>query len=65
MPPRGDELRYVRDHYRSFWFFDAKVWVGEAASDGILDVGSYGAGLNVRELIDILGTRLLELLGLR
>jgi ATP-dependent exoDNAse (exonuclease V) alpha subunit len=53
VPPRGDELRYVRDHYRSFWFFDAKVWVGEAASDGILDVGSYGADLNIRELVDI------------
>jgi ATP-dependent exoDNAse (exonuclease V) alpha subunit len=53
VPPRGDELRYVRDHYRSFWFFDAKVWVGEAAGDGILDVGSYGADLNIRELVDI------------
>ncbi|MDT0184863.1 DEAD/DEAH box helicase [Microbacterium sp. ARD31] len=53
VPPRGDELRYIRDHYRSFWFFDAKVWNGEAASDGILDVGSYGADLQVRELIDI------------
>jgi ATP-dependent DNA helicase PIF1 len=53
VPPRGDELRYIRDHYRSFWFFDAKVWNGEAASDGILDVGSYGADLRVRELIDI------------
>lgn len=53
VPPRGDELRYVRDHYRSFWFFDAKVWVGEAARDGILDVGSYGAGLSIRELVDI------------
>lgn len=53
VPPRGDELRYVRDHYRSFWFFDAKVWVGEAATDGILDVGSYGAELNIRELVDI------------
>lgn len=28
VPPRGDELRYVRDHYRSFWFFDAHVWTG-------------------------------------
>ena len=28
VPPRGEELRYVRDHYRSFWFFDAKVWAG-------------------------------------
>ncbi|MFK4836467.1 ATP-dependent RecD-like DNA helicase [Microbacterium sp. ZW T2_14] len=53
VPPRGDELRYVRDHYRSFWFFDAKVWVGESATDGILDVGSYGAQLNIRELVDI------------
>ena len=53
VPPRGDELRYVNDHYRSFWFFDAKVWVGEAASDGILDVGSYGADLHIRELVDI------------
>ena len=53
VPPRGDELRYVQDHYRSFWFFDAKVWVGEAATDGILDVGSYGAELNIRELVDI------------
>ncbi|KAF2413302.1 helicase [Microbacterium sp. B35-04] len=53
VPPRGDELRYVNDHYRSFWFFDAKVWVGESASDGILDVGSYGAELNIRELVDI------------
>jgi hypothetical protein len=43
----------VRDHYRSFWFFDAKVWVGETATDGILDVGSYGADLNIRELVDI------------
>ena len=31
VPPRGDEAHYIRDHYRSFWFFDAKVWVGEAA----------------------------------
>jgi ATP-dependent exoDNAse (exonuclease V) alpha subunit len=53
VPPRGDELRYVNDHYRSFWFFDAKVWVGEAATEGILDVGTYGADLNIRELVDI------------
>ena len=53
VPPRGDELRYVRDHYRSFWFFDANVWVGEGAGDGILDVGSYGADLHIRELVDI------------
>ncbi|MGZ0712267.1 ATP-dependent DNA helicase (plasmid) [Coraliomargarita sp. W4R53] len=53
VPPRGDELMYIRDHYRSFWFFDAKVWVGEAAADGILDVGRHGAELHVRELVDI------------
>nr|BFF09677.1 hypothetical protein GCM10025699_09800 [Microbacterium flavescens] len=53
VPPRGDELRYIRDHYRSFWFFDAKVWVGEAAGDGIIDIGSYGADLHIRELVDI------------
>jgi hypothetical protein len=28
VPPRGDELRYIQDHYRSFWFFDAQVWAG-------------------------------------
>jgi ATP-dependent exoDNAse (exonuclease V) alpha subunit len=53
VPPRGDEARYVRDHYRSFWFFDAKVWVGETSGDGIIDVGSYGAELHIRELVDI------------
>ncbi|MEJ1154182.1 ATP-dependent DNA helicase [Microbacterium marmarense] len=53
VPPRGDELMYIRDHYRSFWFFDAKVWVGESAGDGILDVGRHGAELHVRELVDI------------
>jgi ATP-dependent exoDNAse (exonuclease V) alpha subunit len=53
VPPRGDELRYIRDHYRSFWFFDAKVWVGEAGGDGIIDIGSYGADLHIRELVDI------------
>jgi ATP-dependent DNA helicase PIF1 len=53
VPPRGDEAHYVRDHYRSFWFFDAKVWVGESSGDGIIDVGSYGAELHIRELVDI------------
>ncbi len=53
VPPRGDEMRYIRDHYRSFWFFDAKVWTGEVASDGVMDVGSYGASLHVRELAEI------------
>ena len=56
VPPRGDELRYVQDHYRSFWFFDAKVWTGGiAAADGVglLDVGTYGAKLHVHELVHI------------
>ncbi|MGC5173108.1 ATP-dependent DNA helicase [Microbacterium sp. DT81.1] len=53
VPPRGDELRYIQDHYRSFWFFDAKVWAGGEASDGILDVGRHGAELHIRELVDI------------
>ena len=26
VPGRGDELEYFNDNYRSFWFFDAKVW---------------------------------------
>jgi hypothetical protein len=53
VPPRGDEMRYIRDHYRSFWFFDAKVWTGGEAADGILDVGAYGAQLHVKELAEI------------
>jgi ATP-dependent exoDNAse (exonuclease V) alpha subunit len=53
VPPRGDELRYIRDHYRSFWFFDAHVWVGESTSDGLMELGSYGAQLHIRELRDI------------
>ncbi|MEV7694251.1 AAA family ATPase [Microbacterium sp. NPDC089189] len=53
VPPRGDELRYVRDHYRSFWFFDAHVWAGEASGDGLVDLGRYGAELRVAELRDI------------
>ncbi len=61
VPPRGDELRYIKDHYRSFWFFDAHVWAG-ASSDsvpgkeaeaGALDLGRHGATLHVRELVDI------------
>ena len=32
VPPRGDELRYIHDHYRSFWFFDAKVWAGRISA---------------------------------
>ncbi|GAA1466751.1 ATP-dependent DNA helicase [Microbacterium thalassium] len=56
VPPRGDEMRYIRDHYRSFWFFDAKVWAGERSDDGapaLLEMGRYGAELHVRELVDI------------
>lgn len=55
VPPRGDELRYIQDHYRSFWFFDAKVWAGssDAESDGLIDLGRHGAKLHVRELVQI------------
>lgn len=53
VPPRGDEARYISDHYRSFWFFDAKVWSGEAASDGLIDIGRHGAHLHVNELVEI------------
>lgn len=52
VPPRGDEARYVKDHYRSFWFFDAKVWAG-APDEGLLDIGRHGADLHVRELVQI------------
>lgn len=57
VPPRGDELRYVKDHYRSFWFFDAKVWDGpwvehpESTDDGLLSIRVPGAPLHVRELV--------------
>ncbi|MBY6062671.1 ATP-dependent RecD-like DNA helicase [Microbacterium esteraromaticum] len=54
VPPRGDELRYIQDHYRSFWFFDAKVWTGgAAAAGGMLDLGTHGAKLHVHELVHI------------
>ena len=60
VPPRhGDEQRYIRDHYRSFWFFDARVWAGSDAalpgSEGssLLDLGRYGASLQIRELTEI------------
>ncbi|MFT3797758.1 ATP-dependent DNA helicase [Microbacterium sp.] len=59
VPPRGDELRYIKDHYRSFWFFDAQVWAGPSAdgsairSDGLLDLGRTGAPLQIRELREI------------
>ena len=54
VPPRGDELRYVNDHYRSFWFFDAKVWAGspDAEGDGLFAVDTK-AELHVRELVQI------------
>ena len=54
VPPRGDELAYVRDHYRSFWFFDAKVWAGTSGGDGALDLGAVDAApLRIVELVDI------------
>ncbi len=61
VPPRGDELHYVRDHYRSFWFFDARVWAGGQSAlpgeggglEGFADLGPFGASLDVRELRDI------------
>lgn len=54
VPPRGDEARYIADHYRSFWFFDAHVWAGQApASDGLIDLGRHGADLHIRELTHI------------
>lgn len=69
VPPRGDELRYINDHYRSFWFFDAQVWAGPSTgsgaglgsgvgggavrSDGLLDLGRVGAPLQIRELREI------------
>ena len=58
VPPRGDELRYVKDHYRSFWFFDAKVWAGSAGGEapeeeeGLFAVDTR-AELHVRELVQI------------
>ncbi|WP_105567235.1 ATP-dependent DNA helicase [Microbacterium halophytorum] len=53
VPPRGDERRYIDDHYRSFWFFDAHVWAGHEAEEGVLDVGRHGADLHIRELTHI------------
>ncbi|QTV80660.1 ATP-dependent RecD-like DNA helicase [Microbacterium sp. NIBRBAC000506063] len=55
VPPRGDELRYIQDHYRSFWFFDAWVWAGASGGDegGMLDLGRHGAELHIRELVQI------------
>lgn len=53
VPPRGDEAKYIADHYRSFWFFDAHVWTGKPAGDGLLDVGEQGAPLHVRELREV------------
>ncbi len=55
VPPRGDEARYVQDHYRSFWFFDAKVWAGGSGlsdQEGLFQVDTR-AELHVRELVQI------------
>ncbi len=53
VPPRGDELRYMRDHYRSNWFFDAHVWAGQETGDGLVDLGRHGAALRIAELRQI------------
>jgi len=63
VPPRGDEARYVQDHYRSFWFFDAHVWAGPSTGSGAHGYGSSDqqglfevdtrAELHVRELVQI------------
>ncbi|WP_442922487.1 ATP-dependent DNA helicase [Microbacterium sp. Root53] len=54
VPPRGDEARYIADHYRSFWFFDAHVWAGrEPEGDGLIELGRHGAHLHIRELTQI------------
>ena len=63
VPPRGDEARYVKDHYRSFWFFDAKVWAGPSTgpstgsgtqeTQGALFEVDTRAELHVRELVQI------------
>jgi ATP-dependent DNA helicase PIF1 len=54
VPARGDELRYIEDHYRSQWFFDAHVWAGAPASgDGLIEIGDHGADLHVHELREI------------
>lgn len=63
VPPRGDEARYVKDHYRSFWFFDAKVWAGPSTGpstgsgaqggEGALFEVDTRAELHVRELVQI------------
>lgn len=61
VPPRGDELAYLRDHYRSGWFFDARVFTGGtdgaltdgAGLSGLADLGPFGAHLAVHELQQI------------
>ncbi|MFT4307570.1 MAG: AAA family ATPase [Microbacterium sp.] len=53
VPPRGEEARYMRDHYRSSWFFDAHVWAGEAGGEGLIDLGRHGAQLRIAELRQI------------
>ncbi|MCI1018294.1 AAA family ATPase [Microbacterium sp. C5A9] len=63
VPPRGDELRYVKDHYRSFWFFDAKVWAGpwkDAANEGGASTGGaaeLGAGAQEDDGLFVVDTR--------
>ena len=55
VPPRGDEARYGKVHFRSFWFFDAKVWSGGTGlsdQEGLFQVDTK-AELHVRELVQI------------
>ncbi len=50
VPARGAEARYVQDRYRSPWFFDADVWAGADARDGLVGLGRHGATMATREL---------------
>ena len=48
---RNAERWQARDRWGGL--FDAKVWVGDVGGDGIIDIGSHGAQLHVRELAEI------------
>ena len=50
VPARGAEARYLEDRYRSSWFFDASVWAGDRAEDGLAGLGRHGTALATREL---------------
>lgn len=53
VPPRGDEARYVKDHYRSFWFFDAKVWAGPWTSPSTGSGAQEGSGVQTEGLFEV------------